>query len=362
MQVVLVGDKDQLPSVGPGQVFFDLLSSHRIKAMELSTIYRQDDDSSIIPLAHEVKMGRLPADFTQNKADRSFIRCNAYQMPSVIEQIVGKAKERGFSADDFQVLAPMYRGPAGVTRLNTIIQDIMNPLSDTRKKEVEFRGEKFRIGDKVLHLVNSPENNVFNGDIGSIVGITFAKAKGNSDKVDKLTVAFDQTEVTYPRNEWDKLTLAYCTSIHKAQGSQFKMVILPMVMQYSRMLQRNLLYTAITRAKSTLILLGEQSAFEQSVKRQSVNRNTALVDRLTVTISEVQESVAKQRGAAKEVQSKPQDQPVKKTLAPEAESSAVEDESKLLNDGILTMSLVSSGQIDPMIGMGKVTPKSFTNK
>ncbi len=214
----------------------------------------------------------------------------------------------------------------------------------------------------MLHLVNSPENNVFNGDIGSIVGITFAKAKGNSDKVDKLTVAFDQTEVTYPRNEWDKLTLAYCTSIHKAQGSQFKMVILPMVMQYSRMLQRNLLYTAITRAKSTLILLGEQSAFEQSVKRQSVNRNTALVDRLTVTISEVQASVVEQRDAPKESQPKSQEQPVKKTLAPEAKSSAVEDESKLLNDGILTMSLVSSGQIDPMIGMGKVTPKSFTNK
>lgn len=363
MQIVLVGDKDQLPSVGPGQVFFDLLSSHRVKAMELSTIYRQDDDSSIIPLAHEVKMGRLPADFTQNKSDKSFIRCNAYQMPSVIEQIVGKAKKRGFTADDFQVLAPMYRGPAGVTRLNTLIQEIMNPLSDTRKKEVEFRGEKFRIGDKVLHLVNSPENNVFNGDIGSIVGITFAKAKGNSDKVDKLTVAFDQTEVTYPRNEWDKLTLAYCTTIHKAQGSQFKMVILPMVMQYSRMLQRNLLYTAITRAKSTLILLGEQAAFEQSVKRQSVNRNTALVDRLTATISEVQESVAERKTAKEKVPTNADNQLGKENDLPvQTEASAVEKKPALLNGGILTLSLVSSGQIDPMIGMGKVTPKSFTNK
>lgn len=363
MQIVLVGDKDQLPSVGPGQVFFDLLSSHRVKAMELSTIYRQDDDSSIIPLAHEVKMGRLPADFTQNKSDKSFIRCNAYQMPSVIEQIVGKAKKRGFTADDFQVLAPMYRGPAGVTRLNTLIQEIMNPLSDTRKKEVEFRGEKFRIGDKVLHLVNSPENNVFNGDIGSIVGITFAKAKGNSDKVDKLTVAFDQTEVTYPRNEWDKLTLAYCTTIHKAQGSQFKMVILPMVMQYSRMLQRNLLYTAITRAKSTLILLGEQAAFEQSVKRQSVNRNTALVDRLTATISEVQESVAERKTAKEKVSTHADNQLGKEDDSQvQTEASAVEKKPALLNGGILTLSLVSSGQIDPMIGMGKVTPKSFTNK
>jgi len=256
----------------------------------------------------------------------------------------------------------MYRGPAGVTRLNTLIQDIMNPLSDTRKKEVEFRGEKFRIGDKVLHLVNSPENNVFNGDIGSIVGITLAKAKGNTDKVDKLTVAFDATEVTYPRNEWDKLTLAYCTTIHKAQGSQFKMVILPMVMQYSRMLQRNLLYTAITRAKSTLILLGEQAAFETSVKRQSVNRQTALVDRITATISDVQESIS-QQAAEKPAGSKPADRPeVASQPQSEAqpETAAEANGPTILNDGILTMSLVSSGQIDPMIGMGKITPKSFT--
>lgn len=356
MQVVLVGDKDQLPSVGPGQVFFDLLSSRRVKAMELNTIYRQDDDSSIIPLAHDIKMGRLPADFTQNKADRSFIACNAYQMPSVIEQIIGKAKERGFSAEDVQVLAPMYRGPAGITHLNTIIQEIMNPLTDTRKKEVEFRNEKFRIGDKVLHLVNSPENNVFNGDIGSIVGITFAKAKSNTDKVDKLTVAFDQTEVTYPRNEWDKLTLAYCTSIHKAQGSQFKMVILPMVMQFSRMLQRNLLYTAVTRAKSTLILLGEQSAFEQSVKHQSVNRNTALVDRLTATITEPQTAVVgSEKPVSAEVDGQANDEPdSEKTAATEPAAPVLQ------NDGILTPDLIASGQIDPMIGMGKITPKSFT--
>jgi len=362
MQVVLVGDKDQLPSVGPGQVFHDLLASDQLQKIQLDTIYRQGDGSSIIPLAPAIKAGKLPADFTQNQKDRSFIACHANQVESVIDQIVGKAHAKGFSASDIQVLAPMYRGPAGVTRLNTLIQDIMNPLSDTRKKEVEFRGEKFRIGDKVLHLVNSPENNVFNGDIGLIVGIILAKAKGNTDKVDKLTVAFDATEVTYPRNEWDKLTLAYCTTIHKAQGSQFKMVILPMVMQYSRMLQRNLLYTAITRAKSTLILLGEQAAFETSVKRQSVNRQTALVDRITATISDVQESIS-QQAAEKPAGSKPADRPeVASQPQSEAqpETAAEANGPTILNDGILTMSLVSSGQIDPMIGMGKITPKSFT--
>lgn len=354
MQIVLVGDKDQLPSVGPGQVFFDLLQSQRIPAIELNTIYRQDDNSSIIPLAHEIKMGRLPADFAENKADRSFIQCNAYQMPSVIEQIIGKAKQRGFSPEDVQVLAPMYRGPAGINRLNTIIQDIMNPLGENHQKEVEFRGEKFRIGDKVLHLVNSPEDNVFNGDIGVIVGITFAKAKGNADKVDKLTVAFDQTEVTYPRNDWSKLTLAYCTSIHKAQGSQFKMVILPMVPQYSRMLQRNLLYTAITRAKSTLILLGEQTAFEQSVTHQSINRQTALVDRIVTTIETPIEGqpIVKLDDTATAVAEKQ----TSKT-EPQKEASGAKD--KIENGGVLTMKLISEGKIDPMIGMANVTPKMF---
>lgn len=365
MQIVFVGDKDQLPSVGPGQVFYDLLRSHRVNAMELTTIYRQGNDSSIIPLAHDIKTGKLPADFTQNKPDRSFIQCNAFQMPSVIEQIIGKAKARGFSAEDVQVLAPMYRGPAGITRLNTIIQDIMNPLTATHKKQVEFRDEKFRIGDKVLHLVNSPENNVFNGDIGEIVGITFAKDKGNSDKVDKLTVAFDQTEVTYPRSEWDKLTLAYCTSIHKAQGSQFKMVILPMVMQFSRMLQRNLLYTAITRAKSTLILLGEQRAFQVSVERQSVNRQTALVDRLTATISEVAESNVlaspdTSKATAKDVTNRASSATTPNEIDTPQKAAKTVEQPEILNDGILTAELISSGQIDPMIGMGKVTPKSFT--
>ena len=374
MQIVLVGDKDQLPSVGPGRVFFDLLESQRVQAMELNTIYRQGDDSSIIPLAHEIKLGRLPADFDQNQADRSFIQCNAYQMPSVIEQIIGKAKQKGFDAEDVQVLAPMYRGPAGITKLNTIIQEIMNPKTSEKTKEVNFRGELFRIGDKVLHLVNSPENNVFNGDIGQIVGITLAKDKGNKEKTDQLTIAFDQTEVTYSRQDWNRLTLAYCTSIHKAQGSQFKMVILPMVMQYSRMLQRNLLYTAVTRAKTTLILLGERRAFEESVRRQSVNRQTALVERLTATMTTPAEMVVtpvEDAASAEQVsqQTEPAE-PVVPQPTQEAESSRSKSESVQstsaddgqpapVPDGVLTLALINSGQIDPMIGMKGITPKSF---
>lgn len=390
MQVVLVGDKDQLPSVGPGQVFHDLLASQRVKAMELDTIYRQGEASSIIPLAHDIKMGRLPADFDKNQPDRSFISCSAAQMPSVIEQIIGKAKQKGFSAENVQVLAPMYRGPAGITRLNTIIQEIMNPQTETHRKQVEFRGEIFRIGDKVLHLINSPENNVFNGDIGEIVGITMAKDKGNEDKADKLTIAFDQTEVTYNRNDWNRLTLAYCTSIHKAQGSQFQMVILPMVMQYSRMLERNLLYTAVTRAKKTLILLGERRAFEQSVQRVSINRKTMLVDRLTQTLTELPADEVVQNTVPEESSDTRRDDDSGKTAATEPEASfesvpettdsnetplasemkpqgtatdsptdVAAKQDTVSNNGVLTMALIQSGQIDPMIGMGKLSPKSF---
>ncbi|MGT9204160.1 ATP-binding domain-containing protein, partial [Enterococcus faecalis] len=146
------------------------------------------------------------------------------------------------------------------------------------KKEVKWNDTVYRIGDKVLQLVNTPELNVCNGDMGEIVGITLAK--DSEDKVDELVLQFDNNEVTYKRNEWNKTTLSYCCSIHKAQGSEFRMVLLPMVHQYSRMLQRNLLYTALTRSKELLILLGEVSAFETCVKNESARRMRMLKERI----------------------------------------------------------------------------------
>ena len=220
MQVVFVGDKDQLPSVGAGQVFLIYCRCQAIPAIELQQIYRQDDESTIIPLAHEINQGQLPADLLQPQKDRSFIQCSPYQIESVIKQVVTKAKERGFETKDIQVLAPMYRGAAGIDQLNPMIQNIMNPKVDDRKKQVSLGNVHYRIGDKILHLVNSPELNVFNGEIGQITGITYAK--DSDDKMDELTIAFDSTEITYKRTEWHKITLAYCTSIHKAQGSEFE--------------------------------------------------------------------------------------------------------------------------------------------
>ena len=277
MQVILVGDKDQLPSVGPGQVLHDLLSVPAIPQAELTEIYRQGEDSSIIPLAHEIKEGRLPQNFVAKQPDRSFIPCQASQIEGVISQIVQKAKEKGFTSQDIQVLAPMYRGLAGIDALNQMMQEILNPLTP-EKKEVQFNEVSYRIGDKVLQLVNSAELNVFNGDMGIIVGII--EAKYAESKMDELVIAFDSNEVTYPRNEWNQITLAYCCSIHKSQGSEFNMVILPMVRQYSRMLQRNLLYTAVTRSKERLILLGEVEAFQTCVTHVSANRQTTLAKRI----------------------------------------------------------------------------------
>lgn len=278
MQVIFVGDKDQLPSVGPGQVLHDLLEVKKIPQAELTEIYRQEDGSSIIPLAHAIKEGKLPADFTQNKKDRSYFTSDAFHIEGLIAQIAEKAQAKNFSPADIQVLAPMYKGPAGINALNKMLQEIFNGNPDKKKKEVHFNEGVYRIGDKVLQLVNDPELNVFNGDMGIITGISLAKE--TEDKVEELTIEFDGGEVTYKRNEWNKITLSYCCSIHKSQGSEFEMVILPMVRQYSRMLQRNLLYTAITRSRNLLILLGEKEAFETCVTQLSATRQTTLVEKL----------------------------------------------------------------------------------
>ncbi|MBF8807432.1 MAG: ATP-dependent RecD-like DNA helicase [Enterococcus lacertideformus] len=277
MQVILVGDKDQLPSVGPGQVLHDLLEIEQIPKVELNQIYRQGDGSSIIPLAHEIKAGNLPKDFTKNQKDRSFFRSDAYSIEPLIAKIVEKAKNKGFNAQDIQVLAPMYRGAAGIDALNKMMQTIFNP-GGAGRKEVHWNDTIYRIGDKVLQLVNTPELNVFNGDMGVITGIILAK--DSEDKVDELVIQFDANEVTYKRNEWNKITLSYCCSIHKSQGSEFKMVILPMVHQYQRMLQRNLLYTAVTRSKELLILLGEEQAYATCVANESASRRTTLKKRI----------------------------------------------------------------------------------
>ena len=354
MHVVLVGDKDQLPSVGAGQVFHDLLAFDHLPKVELTQIHRQSADSTIISLAHAIKNGRIPSDLTSREADRSFISCRASQVPNAVEQIIKMALKKGYSADDLQILAPMYRGQAGVNHLNELAQQVYNPATSD-KTEVEFRGQVFRVGDKVLQLVNSPENNVFNGDIGKITMIEQTK----NHKRTTMTIDFDGNEVTYGRMDWNQIRLAYAISIHKAQGSQFKMVVLPLVHEFGRMLQRNLLYTAVTRASSKLVLLGEPQAYLTCINNQSINRHTTLLQRLQSVWGE---TVNDQSGDGLLTNDNRELPPAHKNNSQETnENQQGETISKTAtisgDTHILTAELIRTGAIDPMIGMDGIRPE-----
>ncbi|MFU2164654.1 ATP-dependent RecD-like DNA helicase [Streptococcus pluranimalium] len=274
-QLIIVGDSDQLPSVGPGQVLADILKIESLPQVRLEKIFRQSEDSTIVTLASHIRQGQLPSDFREKKPDRSYFEAKANHIPQMVTKIVTAAINSGIAPQEIQILAPMYKGEAGINHLNTLLQDLINPLED--QLSFTFNDQHFRPKDKVLHLVNDADNNVFNGDIGYITDLL--PAKYTESKQDEITIEFDGNEVIYPRNEWGKITLAYAMSIHKSQGSEFQVVILPITHQSGRMLQRNLIYTAITRSKSKLILLGEVTAFDKAVQTQGAIRQTCLVER-----------------------------------------------------------------------------------
>ncbi|RSJ23046.1 ATP-dependent RecD-like DNA helicase [Streptococcus intermedius] len=275
-KLLIVGDADQLPSVSPGQVLADLLKIPLLPQTKLEKIYRQGEDSTIVTLASQIQKGTLPIDFIEKKADRSYFEVRSEQIPQMIERIVEVAIRSGIPAQDVQVLAPMYRGQAGIDHINKLMQDLINPAE---KEQLVFEATdgQYRQGDRVIHLVNDAESNVFNGDLGYITDLL--PAKYADSKQDELTINFDGNEIVYQRSEWYKIRLAYAMSIHKSQGSEFPVVILPIISSSHRMLQRNLIYTAITRAKNKLVLLGEKSAFSFAVKNTGTTRKTYLLQR-----------------------------------------------------------------------------------
>ena len=277
-KILIVGDADQLPSVSPGQVLADLLKIPLLPQTKLTKIYRQGEDSTIVTLASQIQQGILPADFTEKKADRSYFEATSEYIPDMIKKIVAAAIRSGIPAQDVQVLAPMYRGPAGIDQINQLMQDLINP---SEKDQLVFEAPdcQYRQGDKVIHLVNDAESNVFNGDLGYITDLL--PGKYTDSKQDELTINFDGNEIVYQRSEWYKIRLAYAMSIHKSQGSEFPVVILPITRSSHRMLQRNLVYTAITRAKSKLILLGEKAAFDYAAKNTGTARKTYLIPRFS---------------------------------------------------------------------------------
>ncbi|MDO4667763.1 MAG: ATP-dependent RecD-like DNA helicase [Streptococcus sp.] len=279
-KILIVGDADQLPSVSPGQVLADLLKLSELPQTKLEKIYRQSEDSTIVTLASHIQKGILPVDFTEKKADRSYFEAQNEYIPQLIQKIVEAAIRNGIRAQDVQILAPMYRGKAGIDEINQLMQELVSPM---KPEQLVFSTTdcQYREGDKIIHLVNDAESNVFNGDLGYIVQLIAGKY--TDSKQDELTINFDGIEIIYPRSEWYKIRLAYAMSIHKSQGSEFPVIILPITSSSHRMLQRNLIYTAITRAKSKLILLGELSAFEYAVKNTGTDRKTYLIQRFPDT-------------------------------------------------------------------------------
>ena len=354
VQIILVGDQDQLPPVGPGQVLKDLLASKQIPTVELTDVYRQAEGSTIIEVAHQIKKGIIPDTLATKTSDRSFIKSSADQVPSVVTQVVKGALAKGQSIRDIQVLAPMYKGPAGIDILNKEIQQLVNANDGTRK-EIVFGDTIYRIGDKVLQLVNQPDKNVFNGDMGEVIAIF--KANETIEKQEMMVVSYDGIEVEYQRNDLTQLTLAYCCSIHKSQGSEFQTVIMPIVRGYSKMLRRNLLYTGITRAKNFLILCGEPDVLVQGLqKTDDLTRFTSLEARLSFVDAVIDNKTEVKQNTIEEVEKQKNENKL-------IEEINVQESMEMDGQQLALMKLDSTNinKIHPLIGMDKISPYDFMN-
>ena len=268
-KVIMVGDSYQLPSVGPGQVLHDLISSSKLPVVELKELYRQGKDSNILTLAYDVRKGEVVDDVFNKEEDLTFIECSDDDVISNLMDVSSTFKDLSYK--NFQILAPMYKTKCGIDMINQRLQVIFNP-KDKSKKELVVGDEIFREGDKVIELTNMPDENIYNGDIGIISQIVTQPAK-------KITIDFDGNEVTFTAANFNKFRLAYAISIHKAQGSEFDVVVMPIVQGYRKMLYRKLVYTGITRSKKMLYLIGDKNALRQAVNNTSSDiRRTTIKD------------------------------------------------------------------------------------
>lgn len=280
-RIVIVGDSDQLPAVGAGDILNDLISSKELSLVRLSQIHRQAATSTIINLAHSVNQGIIPEDIFSLQHDRKLIKCEddliVYNSISTIERYLeSEGKKSGRSkqeilVNDVQVLVPLYKGSVGIDAFNFYMQEKFNPLSKDNIKQITIGNRKFRVNDKVIQLVNRAEKGVMNGDIGYI-----SRIDGDINNYSGLYVQYSFNVVYYEINELDDISLAYAISIHKAQGSEFNIVIMPLSFKYYIMLKKKLVYTAITRAKNYLIMIGNFEAFRKSVINTEEKRRTRL--------------------------------------------------------------------------------------
>ncbi len=273
IKLVLVGDYNQLPSVGSGNVLKDLIDSDVIDKMELDLLYRQGDNSYIPILANNIKNNELDEDCLINKSDYKFLRCSSEAIVPNLINICKEVIKKGYDYKRLQLMAPMYAGINGIDNINKVLQNVFNPR-DNEKEEIKYGDITYRENDKVLQLVNDPDNNVFNGDIGIIKKINrFGKTS--------IVIDYDGNLVEYELKDFPKFKHAFIISIHKSQGSEFELVIMPISSYYKRMLYRKLIYTGITRAKRRLILIGEVEALISGVRREGEYlRKTGLLEKL----------------------------------------------------------------------------------
>lgn len=281
MTVIMVGDTDQLPSVGAGNVLNDIIASEVVPVVRLQRIFRQAQGSRIIMNAHRINQGK-DIDITNGKAS-DFFFIESATPEEALEKIINLVATRlpgYYHADpirDIQVLTPMQRGLVGAVNLNKMLQERLNPaVAALAKPSINRAGIEYRLHDKVMQIKNNYDKEVFNGDIGTITDVNVEDQE--------LTISFDSREVTFERSDLDEVVLAYATTIHKSQGSEYPIVVMPFMMTHFVMLQRNLLYTAVTRAKKVLVLVGEQKAIGYAIRNQKPNeRKTRLSLRLNAT-------------------------------------------------------------------------------
>lgn len=272
MKVIMVGDCDQLPPVGPGNVLNDIIRSNIVPVIKLKKVYRQAGKSDIIKNAHRINNGEYP-EFKKNNTDFFFIEeNNADKVTEIIKGLCSKRLPKYYKVDcirDIQVLCPMQKGKAGVINMNDVLQGVLNK----NQISLYYRGIQYKLNDKVMQIKNNYDKEVFNGDIGLIKYVNI--------KEKTLTVNFDGRNVVYKESELEELTLAYAITIHKSQGSEYPIVVMPVTLEHKVMLYRNLLYTGITRAKNVLVMVGNRQAVNYAVDNiNSETRNTYLCERL----------------------------------------------------------------------------------
>jgi len=275
-KICIIGDEDQLPSVGPGCVLRDIIEAKIFPLIRLEHIYRQEEGNDIIRLSRNIREGNVEEENYANNV--AFFPCQRSMIKDGILKILAASSEKGFGMEDIQVISPMYEGQAGINMMNRALQDFYNP-PDEEKKQIHAGYMILREGDKILQLKNQPDDDVYNGDIGILEEIIPAE-ESESGKLEAV-VRFQDNYVFYNNENLSNISLAYCISVHKSQGSEYPIVIMPFSGGMQFMLQKKLIYTAVTRARKSLILIGEKNAFIKGVQTaERHERKTTLAMRL----------------------------------------------------------------------------------